>query len=111
MATRSRGFPPAARPDVVRAAQKDETYAAVRRPDARRDGEATDARDATTRRRDEAYGTTLPTDDATRRDATRRARSDGGAAARRVRARAGTSTVGAARIARCGRAGGRRTRR
>ena len=30
MATRARGFPPAARPDVVRAAQKDETYAAVR---------------------------------------------------------------------------------
>jgi len=43
MATRSRGFPPAAQPDVVRAAQKDETYAAVRPPDAR-----------ATRRRDDA---------------------------------------------------------
>jgi len=27
---RARGFPPAAQPDIVRAAQKDETYAAVR---------------------------------------------------------------------------------
>jgi peroxin-10 len=67
MATRSRGFPPAARPDVVRAAQKDETYAAVRPPDARATRD--DARDATTRRRDDV--TTLTTDDATRRDATR----------------------------------------
>ena len=51
MATRSRGFPRAARPDVVRAAQKDETHAAVRPPDARATRD--DARDATTRRRDD----------------------------------------------------------
>ena len=51
MATRSRGFPPAAQPDVVRAAQKDETHAAVRPPDARATRD--DARDATTRRRDD----------------------------------------------------------
>ena len=107
MATRSRGFPPAARPDVVRAAQKDETHAAVRLPDARATRD--DARDATTRRRDDV--TTLTTDDATRRDATRRARrrrpSD---CTTRARARSDLDCR-CGGIARCGRAGGRRTRR
>jgi len=52
MATRARGFPPAARPDVVRAAQKDETYAAVRRSAAtRRRGDGARAKE--TRREDE----------------------------------------------------------